>query len=315
MDADEVDPAEGEIVEEVLPEAFGGDRVDRVVAALTGLSRSAAKTLIDEGRVHVDQRRIVTPSRRVDAGSTVSVVVPPPDDPTPSGDASVEFDVVFEDDHVVVVDKPAGLVVHPGAGQPDSTLVNGLVHRYPELLGVGEPHRPGVVHRLDRGTSGLLVVARNQDAYVDLVEQLSAHQPERVYVALAWGHLETDRGTIDAPIGRSTRHPTRMAVTDSGRAAVTHYSVQSRFDEPVESSLVRCRLETGRTHQIRVHLRAIGHPVVGDRYYDGGRPGLDPGRPFLHATELRFRHPATDESVHFEAGLPADLAAVLAGCR
>ncbi|MEM9465865.1 MAG: RluA family pseudouridine synthase [Actinomycetota bacterium] len=306
---------DGEVVEEVLPEAFAGDRIDRVVAALTGLSRSVAKALLDDGRVRVDGVPVGSASRRVEAGSVVWVAVPPPDDPTPEPDGSVDFVVVHEDDDVIVVDKPAGLVVHPGAGQPDGTLVNGLVHRYPELLEIGELHRPGIVHRLDRGTSGLLVVARSEDAYFDLVEQLSAHEPERIYVALAWGHLETDQGTIDAPIGRSTRHPTRMAVTDAGRHAVTHYTVEGRYHEPVTASLVRCRLETGRTHQIRVHLRAIGHPVVGDRDYDGGRPGLDPGRPFLHAAELRFRHPATGAPVEFEAPLPADLAATLARCR
>ena len=310
-----MDDADGELVEEVLPEAFHGDRVDRVVAAITGLSRSAAKELLENGRVRIDGVPVSSASRRVDAGTTVSVEVPPPEDPTPVADPGVEFTVIHEDDDVIVVDKPAGLVVHPGAGQPDGTLVNGLVHRYPELLEIGEIHRPGIVHRLDRGTSGLLVVARSEDAYFDLVEQLSAHEPERVYVALAWGHLETDQGTIDAPIGRSTRHPTRMAVTDNGRHAVTHYAVEQRFHEPVAASLVRCRLETGRTHQIRVHLRAIGHPVVGDRDYDGGRPGLDPGRPFLHATALRFRHPATGETAAFEAPLPPDLTSVLDRCR
>ena len=305
---------EPDVVEEVLPEAFHGDRIDRVVAAIAGVSRSAAKELVENGMVRIDGVPASSASQRVETGATVSVQIPPPADPTPVADPAVEFTVVYDDADIIVVDKPAGLVVHPGAGQPDGTLVNGLVHRYPELVEVGELHRPGVVHRLDRGTSGLLVVARSEDAYFDLVEQLSAHEPERRYVALAWGHLDTDQGTIDAPIGRSARHPTRMAVTDTGRHAVTHYTVEDRFTEPVAVSLVRCRLETGRTHQIRVHLRAIGHPVVGDRDYDGGRPGLDPGRPFLHATELRFRHPATGELVAFEAPLPGDLHSVLDVC-
>ncbi|MEO0494377.1 MAG: RluA family pseudouridine synthase [Actinomycetota bacterium] len=296
---------------ETLPEAFHGERVDRVVAAVAGLSRAVAKELIVDGKVTVDRRRVTTPSRKVEAGSVIEVEMPPPEDPTPAPQDDVAYTVVYEDEHVLVIDKPAGLVVHPGAGQSDSTLVNGLLARYPELLEVGELHRPGIVHRLDRGTSGLLVVARTEDAYVELVEQMSAHEPERVYLALAWGHLETDAGTIDAPIGRSTRHPTRMTVTDNGRRAVTHYRVERRFDDPVACSLVRCRLETGRTHQIRVHLRAISHPVVGDRDYDGGRPGLDPGRPFLHAAELTFRHPVTDEPLSFQAPLPADLATLL----
>lgn len=305
----------GEVIDEILPEAFDQDRIDRVVSALTGRSRSAAKALIDDGAVRLDGAVVTAASRRVEAGMTVTVVLPPLEDPTPRPDPGVAFTVVHEDAEVIVVDKPAGLVVHPGAGQPDGTLVNGLVARYPELLEVGELHRPGIVHRLDRGTSGLLVVARTEDAYFELVEQMSAHEPERLYLALAWGHLDTDQGTIDAPIGRSTRHPTRMAVSESGRRAVTHYTVNSRFDEPVTATLIQCRLETGRTHQIRVHLRAIGHPVVGDRDYDGGRPGLDPGRPFLHAAELRFTHPGTGEEVAFDAPLPEDLAGVLAVCR
>ena len=305
----------GEVIDEILPEAFDQDRIDRVVSALTGRSRSAAKALIDDGAVRLDGAVVTAASRRVEAGMTVTVVLPPLEDPAPRPDPGVAFTVVHEDAEVIVVDKPAGLVVHPGAGQPDGTLVNGLVARYPELLEVGELHRPGIVHRLDRGTSGLLVVARTEDAYFELVEQMSAHEPERLYLALAWGHLDTDQGTIDAPIGRSTRHPTRMAVSESGRRAVTHYTVKSRFDEPVTATLIQCRLETGRTHQIRVHLRAIGHPVVGDRDYDGGRPGLDPGRPFLHAAELRFTHPGTGEEVAFDVPLPEDLAGVLAVCR
>ena len=296
---------------ETLPEAFHGERIDRVVSAIAGISRSLAKDLIVASKVLIDGRPITTASRKVEAGTIVTIELPPPDDPTPAPQVDVEFTVVHEDDDVIVVDKPAGLVVHPGAGQADGTLVNGLVARYPELLRIGEVHRPGVVHRLDRGTSGLLVVARSEEAYVGLVGQMSAHEPERVYLALAWGHLETDAGTIDAPIGRSARHPTRMTVTENGRQAITHYRVEQRFATPVACSLVQCRLETGRTHQIRVHLRAINHPVVGDRDYDGGRPGLDPGRPFLHAAQLSFRHPVSLESLSFEAALPDDLSSVL----
>lgn len=304
-----------EHVEETVPAAFDGDRVDRLVAAITALSRSAVKTLIDEGRVSIDGRPVKTASTRVEVGSTVAVEVPPIEDDSPQAEPGVAVTVVHQDAEVIVVDKPAGLVVHPGAGQPDGTLVNGLLHRFPELEGVGEPHRPGIVHRLDRGTSGLLMVARTPAAYESLVEQLAAHEPERIYLALAWGQPERDRGTIDAPIGRSTRHPTRMTVTPDGRPATTHYEVLQRFAEPVSATLLKCCLETGRTHQIRVHLRAIGHPVVGDREYDGGRPGLDPGRPFLHAGTLRFRHPGSGEPVEFSAPLPTDLAETLAACR
>ena len=304
-----------EPVEESVPAAFAGDRIDRFVAAVTGQSRAAVKTLIADGRVTRNRRVVSSASTRVELDDVVVVDLPPPVDDRPTADPSVRFGVVYEDDDVLVVDKPAGLVVHPGAGQRDGTLVNGLLARYPELAGVGEEHRPGIVHRLDRGTSGVLMIARTPEAYESLVGQLAAHEPERVYQALAWGLPERDTGTIDAPIGRSTRHPTRMTVTPDGRPAVTHYSVLARHHEPVATSLLECRLETGRTHQIRVHLRAIGHPVVGDREYDGGRPGLDPGRPFLHARLLRFAHPRTGEPVEVEAPLPPDLADVLASCR
>ena len=221
---------------------------------------------------------------------------------------------MYEDAHVVVVDKPADLVVHPGAGHQDRTLVNGLLSRYPELASVGQSHRPGIVHRLDRTTSGLLVVARTSEAYGQLVVQMSSHVPERIYQALVWGHLDADRGTIDAPIGRSPRHPTRMAVIDRGRPARTHYEVIERFSRPRETSLLQCRLETGRTHQIRVHLRAIGHPVVGDRAYDGHRPGIELERPFLHACTLRFHHPVTNERVELESPLATDLVGTLELC-
>ncbi len=301
-------------LDETIPAALAGERVDRVVALLGDLSRSAVSRLIDAGDVRVDDQVVRVASRRVSAGESLAVVLPEDIDPSPAPDPSIALTVRFEDEHVVVVDKPAGLVVHPGAGNVDGTLVNALVHRYPEIAGVGEVHRPGIVHRLDRGTSGLLVVARTPRAHAELVRQMSAHEPRRTYTALTWGHLDSDSGTIDAPIGRSPRQPTRMAVSEQGRRAVTHYQVDERFTSPRDTSLLTCRLETGRTHQIRVHLRAIGHPVVGDRDYDGGRPGLDPGRPFLHAGELRFAHPVSGDAVVVRAPLPEDLVACLADC-
>ncbi len=299
---------------DVVPAGFDGERLDRFVAALGEISRSVATRLVKDGDVRVDGARSTTPSFRVAEGQRIDIAMPAEEDPRPVPDDSIEITVVHEDESVLVVDKPAGVVVHPGAGNRDGTLVNGLVARFPEIADVGEIHRPGIVHRLDRGTSGLLVIARTEDAYLDLVEQMSAHEPTRIYEALAWGRIETDAGTIDAPIGRSVRNPTRNTVTESGRRAVTHYRVRDRFELPKPVTLVRCELETGRTHQIRVHLRAIGHPVVGDREYDGGRPGLDPGRPFLHAEELRFRHPVTGEEVVARSSRPADLEACLARC-
>ena len=214
------------------------------------------------------------------------------------------------DDDVIVVAKPAGLVVHPGAGHPDGTLVNGLLARFPELAHAGDPARPGIVHRLDRDTSGLMVVARTARAYDALVDALGRREVERQYQALVWGRLDAPRGVIDAPIGRSAARRTRMAVREGGREARTSYSVLDEFDDPAVS-LLECRLETGRTHQIRVHLAAIGHPVVGDAPYQGARASLPLDRPFLHATALSFPHPVSGDPLHFEEPLPPELAAVL----
>ena len=206
------------------------------------------------------------------------------------------MDVRYEDDDVLVVAKPAGLVVHPGAGHPDGTLVNGLLALDPEIAGTGDPQRPGIVHRLDRDTSGLLVVARSPRAYEALVAALGAHEVSREYLALVWGHLDAPRGVIDAPIGRSVRRPTRMAVREGGRRARTAYEVQAEFTSP-EVSLVRASLETGRTHQIRVHLQAIGHPVVGDAAYGGARSSPRPRTPVPARHDARVRasrHRGTD---------------------
>jgi 23S rRNA pseudouridine1911/1915/1917 synthase len=200
--------------------------------------------------------------------------------------------------------------VHPGAGHATGTLVNGLLARFPDLANVGDPMRPGIVHRLDRDTSGLLMVARSERAYDAFVEQLSERTVERRYIALAWGHFASPRGVIDAPIGRSESRRTRMAVRESGKAARTAYEVDRDFEKPV-CSLVDCRLETGRTHQIRVHLSAVGHPVVGDATYGGSRESIKLSRPFLHATTLGFDHPGTGERMSFTDPLPENLQAVL----
>jgi 23S rRNA pseudouridine1911/1915/1917 synthase len=228
----------------------------------------------------------------------------------PGPDPDVEVDVRYADDEVIVVVKPAGLVVHPGAGHAEGTLVNGLLARYGDIAEVGDPMRPGIVHRLDRDTSGLLVVARSARAYDDLVAQLAARTVERRYRALVWGTLASPRGLIDAPIGRSEARRTRMAVREAGKPARTEYEVRATFERPVCSEL-ECRLETGRTHQIRVHLAAIGHPVVGDATYGGARDQLPLTRPFLHAASLAFDHPGTGERLRFEDPLPVELQATL----
>jgi 23S rRNA pseudouridine1911/1915/1917 synthase len=196
----------------------------------------------------------------------------------------------------------------------ERTLVNGLLALYPEISSVGEEHRPGIVHRLDIGTTGLLIVARTQEAYEELVAMMSLREVKRHYLALVWGHPSAPMGTIDAPIGRDPRDPLRMAVVASGKPARTNYEVLVTFPEP-EVSLVACELETGRTHQIRVHLQATGHPVVGDPNYGGARAPLVLGRPFLHAERLVFDHPITGEPLAFEVPLPADLQVALDRCQ
>lgn len=292
-----------------VPESLAGERVDRAVALLTGWTRREVQALVEAGAVLVDGAP-VPKSRKLEAGSVVEVLAEPEVTGLPVADPSIEVVVRHEDDDVVVVAKPAGLVVHPGAGHADRTLVNGLLARYPELAGVGDPARPGIVHRLDRDTSGLLVVARSPAAYEGLVRMLAAHEVERRYDALVWGVPDSPRGVIDAPIGRSVRRPTRMSVREGGRVARTAYEVVATYPEPGVARLV-CRLETGRTHQIRVHLQAIGHPVVGDAVYGGRRRTIDLDRPFLHAGGLAFAHPVTGERIALEEPLPTELAALL----
>lgn len=295
-----------------VPAALAGERLDRAVAFLGDLSRAHAGTLVDSGAVLVNGVPATVRSRRLRPDDEVEFPDADPEVDRIEPDASVEVPVVFADEAIVVVDKPAGLVVHPGAGHLDGTLAQGLLARYPELLSVGDPLRPGIVHRLDQGTSGLLVVARTPAAYDVLVRQMAAREVRRVYDTLVWGHVDGESGVVDAPIGRSPRDPTRMAVVTGGRPARTAYDVVDRFEAPGDLTRLRCRLETGRTHQIRVHLAAIGHPVVGDVRYGGDRQPLEVGRPFLHATQLAFSHPVSSAWVEFDSPLPPDLAGVLA---
>jgi len=296
---------------EVLPSALAGERIDRVVAMLTGCSRAEASAALAAGTVRLDGAVVTKPSMRVEEGQTVVVERDPVVVPElPGPDPEIEVRVVHLDDDLIVIDKPAGLVVHPAPGHRGGTLVNGLLARFPELAEVGEPQRPGLVHRLDKGTSGLLVVARNPRAHEFLVDLLATHDVEREYRALTWGRFETTQGTIDAPVGRSRRDPLKMTVAADGRPARTHYELLATWAEPAVA-LLACHLETGRTHQIRVHLRSIGRPVVDDDLYGGVRPGLRVGRPFLHATRLSFEHPTSGERLAFDSPLPADLEGVL----
>jgi len=300
----------------VIPSALDGERLDRVVSLLCDLTRREAAALVAAGGVRVGGRAVTLRSSRVAQGDDLEVDRPPPTVPfRPWAQDDVEVPVVHVDDHVVVVDKPAGVVVHPGAGQSSGTLVNGLLAAFPEIAHVGAPERPGIVHRIDKGTSGLLVVARTQRAYDSLVEQLSARSVERRYLALVWGRFDSAAGAVDAPVGRGSGNPTRMAVSAGGRPARTSYRVLQLFTHPAKATLVACRLETGRTHQVRVHLAAIGHPVVGDDRYGGARPSIDPGRPFLHASQLGFDHPVSGERLRFASALPPELEKVLGSLR
>jgi 23S rRNA pseudouridine1911/1915/1917 synthase len=292
----------------VVPDALAGERVDRALALLTGWSRAEVARLVEDDDVLVGGKPVAK-GRKLVGGEIVELLAEPPLPVAPAAEP-VPVDTAYVDADIAVVRKPPGLVVHPGAGHADGTLVNGLLERFPEIATVGDPARPGIVHRLDRDTSGLLVVARTQRAYDGLVDALARHAIERVYLALVWGALDAPRGVIDAPIARSQTRRTRMAVRDQGREARTGFEVLEEFTAPVVS-LLECRLETGRTHQIRVHLSAIGHPVVGDGAYGGARAGLPLDRPFLHATRLVFDHPVTGARVEVDDPLPADLMAVL----
>jgi 23S rRNA pseudouridine1911/1915/1917 synthase len=303
------------VISEVVPPALAGERLDRIVALLLDVSRSVATAVIEADGVTVDGD--VAGSGKVRLVEGQAITIDPgavPHDEMPGPDPTVEFGVVHVDDDVIVVDKPAGLVVHPGAGNPDGTLVNGLLARFPELAAAnvgGDPVRPGIVHRLDAGSSGLLVVARHTAAATSLIEQFADHTATRVYLALVWGHPDAPHGIIDAPIGRSKRDPLRMAVVADGRWARTEYRVLDRFDTPADLALIECELETGRTHQIRVHLGSINHPLVGDPIYGQRRPKLGVERPFLHAIRLEFDHPGTGERVSYESPLADDLQARL----
>jgi 23S rRNA pseudouridine1911/1915/1917 synthase len=316
-----------------------GERLDRVLAThMSELSRSRLKALIEAGAVALDGRTIRDPNHRVNSGAAIVVDVPPPEPAKPAAEP-IALNVVYEDDDMIVIDKPAGLVVHPAAGHWTGTLVNALIaHCGESLSGVGGERRPGIVHRLDKDTSGLMVVAKNDRAHQALAAQFSDHgrsgEPfERAYLAFVWGAPERPRGTINRPIDRDRQTRDRMAVREGGREAVTHWEVLERYSaalrpkagrakdsvQPVASMLL-CRLETGRTHQIRVHLAAIGHPLMGDRVYGAGwrtKIALLPsraksvlealGRQALHAHILAIKHPK-GKILEFRSELPAELA-------
>jgi 23S rRNA pseudouridine1911/1915/1917 synthase len=301
----------------------GGIRLDKFLAdRVSDLSRSAAQRLIDGGQVSVNSE-LTKASYKTQPGDQV-VVLLPAEEPTTLQAEALPLNVIYEDEALLVLDKAAGMVVHPAPGHPGGTLVNALLAYYPNLAvgGSGQQAgaRPGIVHRLDRDTSGLLLVAKNEKVRRALQQQFKAHQVHKAYLALLDGHLQPAWGRIEAPIGRDPHHRQRMAVLPGGREAITEYHVLEQFAHsmgPVagDYTLVEAEPQTGRTHQIRVHFASIGHPVTGDAVYGRRRPRLDVPRQFLHAQRLGFKHPVTGQRLEFEAPLPADLDAVLAILR
>ena len=315
------------------PDDTDGGRLDRFLASAAEqlpdlaapLSRTRIKALMQEGAVFEDASLITDPSAPVRAGASYRLVLPPVRDATPKGQ-KIPLDILFEDEHLVVLDKPAGLVVHPGPGQPDGTLVNALLaHCGASLTGICGVMRPGIVHRLDKDTSGVMLAAKTDRAHQRLTEMFAAHDLDRCYHALVWGTLAERDGRVEAPLGRSTRDRKKQAVVANGRYAATNWTGLRQL--PPFASLVECRLETGRTHQIRVHMAHMGHGVVGDPVYgralrSGQMPDIvartclaamrDFGRQALHAARLGFDHPVNGAALSFETPLPADMTGLVA---
>ena len=279
-----------------------GLRLDAFLAQDGALSRSQAAHLIASGHVRVDGKQAAK-SCRLAGGERVSVDIPEVRDTAVTAQ-DIPLDVVYEDGDVIVVNKPKGLVVHPAPGHPDGTLVNALLHHCGDSLsGIGGEKRPGIVHRIDRDTSGLIIAAKNDAAHAALSAQLSDHSLSRTYECLVSGNMRQDSGTVDAPIGRSSSDRKKMAVVAGGRRAVTHWEVVARYPGVTH---LRCRLETGRTHQIRVHMAHIGHPILGDTVYGAKKPVPGLTGQCLHATGLRFVHPRTGETVELHCPLPEE---------
>ena len=297
--------------------AHAGVRADVFAAEVSGLSRSAAARLMEEGHILLNGHS-VTKNAKLSEGDVLMVELPEPE-PSEALPEDIPLDIVYEDEDIIVINKPVGMVVHPAAGNPNGTLVNALLyHCGDQLSGIGGVIRPGIVHRIDKDTSGLLVVAKNDAAHVSLSDQLKTHTVSRVYEAIALGNLKTDSGTVNAPIGRHPTDRKKMAVVRgeglSAREAITHYTVVERFGLMTH---LRCELETGRTHQIRVHMASIGHPLLGDVVYGGANTRFEAEHralitgQCLHAGRLRLIHPRTGEPMQFEAPMPSEMQKLL----
>lgn len=292
----------------------GESRLDQYLAGQdTGLTRSRLQRLISEGQVLVNEGP-AKPSHKVREGDRITLAVPPPR-PTGLAAQDIPVAVVYQDQDLVVVNKPAGLAVHPGPGHPDKTLVNALLAMCPDIQGIGGEIRPGIVHRLDKDTSGLMMVAKTHQAHNNLSAQIKARQVTKGYLALVEGVPAPAQGKVDAPVGRHPRRRTRMAVVVGGKEARTSYRMREEFTEHglPGYSLIELYLETGRTHQIRVHMAHIGHPLIGDTLYGHKTPLV--GRHFLHAFHLAFKHPANGEPLEFQIELPADLTPAIEALR
>ncbi|MUO78085.1 RluA family pseudouridine synthase [Agrobacterium vitis] len=331
----------GEPRKELIASEDAEGRLDAWLAASLGgdLSRNRVKALIEQGAVFINGAAVTEPKRKIKPGDQVVIAMPEPEDPEPKGE-DIPLTVLYEDKDLIVLSKPAGLVVHPGAGNWTGTLVNALIHHCGDSLsGIGGVKRPGIVHRLDKETSGVMVVAKNDIAHRHLADQFADHGRsgplERAYQALVWGRPRGLRGTIDAALGRAgdrTKRTVKREDTDDAREAITHYEVMERYGEKPDAtclaSLVECRLETGRTHQIRVHMAHIGHPLIGDPEYGAAfktKANLLPEaakaivnnfhRQALHAYLLAFEHPTTGEVIHFEAPIPDDMETIIEALR
>lgn len=277
-----------------------GERIDQFAARETGLTRSAVQKLMEKGHITCNGKALKKNAKTA-AGDTIEIVLPDPD-PVDAIPQNIPLDVVYEDGDVIVINKPVGMVVHPAAGHPDGTLVNALLyHCGGSLSGINGQLRPGIVHRIDRDTSGLIIAAKNDMAHLSLAEQLKDHTLARTYEAVVVGNLREDSGTVDAPIARHHTDRKKMAIVPDGRNAVTHWNVLQRFPGYTH---VECHLETGRTHQIRVHMAHIGHPLLGDVVYGAKKPVAGLAGQCLHARRLAFVHPRTGERMEVECALP-----------
>lgn len=285
----------------VITEEHGNGRIDKVLSDINAdWSRTQIQQWVKDGAVLVNDGT-VKPNYKVKTGDIIEVMEPEPVELDIVAE-DLDLEIVYEDADVLVVNKPQGMVVHPAPGHATGTLVNGLMHQVKDLSGINGVMRPGIVHRIDKDTSGLLMVAKNDQAHVSLVDQLVDKSVTRIYTALVHGHIPHDQGTIDAPIGRDQKDRQSMTVTDKGKHAITHFKVLDRFGD---FTLVECRLETGRTHQIRVHMKYIGYPLAGDPKY-GPRKTIDFNGQALHAGTIGFKHPRTGEYLEFTQSLPED---------